>query len=370
MITREQKEYLLPKAYNAAIRAGAAILDIYNSGGPIDVDIKSDRSPITVADRLAHSVIREYLGQTRIPLLSEEGREMLYAERKDWDLFWMVDPLDGTVEFIKGNGEFTVNIALMADNRPVFGVIYVPYRKRIYFSDSDLGAFRSCNTEADPEAEYVYAEITAGAEALPLTDCRNRPLKVAVSRSHSDGETARHLEELRKRHPDAEVLQQGSSYKLCLIAEGSVDYYPRTTETYEWDTAAGESIIALAGGSIYSLDDTAPLRYNKESLVNPRFACSPSASGPHRQLPVRRLPFPFGRTASAIAAARNIARRGVQSVEFARLLNNAFDTPRTHVLVLAYLRLDIMSLEYQRQRHSHHEKSDQPDRYQYDYKCI
>ncbi len=265
MITREQKEYLLPKAYNAAIRAGAAILDIYNSGGPIDVDIKSDRSPITVADRLAHSVIREYLGQTRIPLLSEEGREMLYAERKDWDLFWMVDPLDGTVEFIKGNGEFTVNIALMADNRPVFGVIYVPYRKRIYFSDSDLGAFRSCNTEADPEAEYVYAEITAGAEALPLT--------VAVSRSHSDGETARHLEELRKRHPDAEVLQQGSSYKLCLIAEGSVDYYPRTTETYEWDTAAGESIIALAGGSIYSLDDTAPLRYNKESLVNPRFAC-------------------------------------------------------------------------------------------------
>ena len=273
MITREQKEYLLPKAYNAAIRAGAAILDIYNSGGPIDVDIKSDRSPITVADRLAHSVIREYLGQTRIPLLSEEGREMLYAERKDWDLFWMVDPLDGTVEFIKGNGEFTVNIALMADNRPVFGVIYVPYRKRIYFSDSDLGAFRSCNTEADPEAEYVYAEITAGAEALPLTDCRNRPLKVAVSRSHSDGETARHLEELRKRHPDAEVLQQGSSYKLCLIAEGSVDNDPRTTETYEWDTAAGESIIALAGGSIYSLDDTAPLRYNKESLVNPRFAC-------------------------------------------------------------------------------------------------
>ena len=133
MITREQKEYLLPKAYNAAIRAGAVILDIYNSGGPIDVDIKSDRSPITVADRLAHSVIREYLGQTRIPLLSEEGREMLYAERKDWDLFWMVDPLDGTVEFIKGNGEFTVNIALMADNRPVFGVIYVPYRKRIYF---------------------------------------------------------------------------------------------------------------------------------------------------------------------------------------------------------------------------------------------
>ena len=199
MITREQKEYLLPKAYNAAIRAGAAILDIYNSGGPIDVDIKSDRSPITVADRLAHSVIREYLGQTRIPLLSEEGREMLYAERKDWDLFWMVDPLDGTVEFIKGNGEFTVNIALMADNRPVFGVIYVPYRKRIYFSDSDLGAFRSCNTEADPRSGIRLCGDYRRSRSAPLTDCRNRPLKVAVSRSHSDGETARHLEELRKK---------------------------------------------------------------------------------------------------------------------------------------------------------------------------
>ena len=134
MITREQKEYLLPKAYNAAIRAGAAILDIYNSGGPIDVDIKSDRSPITVADRLAHSVIREYLGQTRIPLLSEEGREMLYAERKDWDLFWMVDPLDGTVEFIKGNNEFTVNIALMENNRSVASVVYVPYLGKMYLA--------------------------------------------------------------------------------------------------------------------------------------------------------------------------------------------------------------------------------------------
>lgn len=273
MITREQKEYLLPKAYNAAIRAGAAILDIYNSGGPIDVDIKSDRSPIIVADRMAHSTIREYLGQTRIPLLSEEGREMLYAERKDWDLFWMVDPLDGTVEFIKGNGEFTVNIALMADNRPAFGVIYVPYKKRIYFSDADLGAFRTGNVDADPEAEYCYADITCGAEPLPVNKCRNTPLRIAVSRSHRNEETARHLEGMMREHPGAQVLEQGSSYKLCLIAEGSVDYYPRTTETYEWDTAAGESIIALAGGCIYSLDDSAALRYNKESLVNPRFAC-------------------------------------------------------------------------------------------------
>ena len=272
-ITQEQKEYLLPKAYNAAIRAGAAILEIYESDAPLDVAIKSDRSPITVADRLAHSAIREYLSRTRIPLLSEEGREMLYTERKDWDLFWMVDPLDGTVEFIKGNGEFTVNIALMADNRPVFGVIYVPYLKRIYFSDPDRGAFRRCDVEADTAAEYDYAEIVSGARQLPLLPHRNRPLQVAVSRSHSDGATDRHLEEVRKSHPDAEVIRQGSSYKLCLVAEGTVDYYPRTTETYEWDTAAGEAIISCAGGRISPLDAPAPLRYNKESLVNPPFAC-------------------------------------------------------------------------------------------------
>ncbi len=291
MITREQKEYLLPKAYNAAIRAGAAILDIYNSGGPIDVDIKSDRSPITVADRLAHSVIREYLGQTRIPLLSEEGREMLYAERKDWDLFWMVDPLDGTVEFIKGNGEFTVNIALMADNRPVFGVIYVPYRKRIYFFRLRPRRLPLLQYRGRPRSGIRLCGDYRRSRSAPLTDCRNRPLKVAVSRSHSDGETARHLEELRKRHPDAEVLQQGSSYKLCLIAEGSVDYYPRTTETYEWDTAAGESIIALAGGSIYSLDDTAPPGTTRSRWSTP---ASPAAANGSVTEPRQSPSQPYG----------------------------------------------------------------------------
>ena len=330
---------------------------------------------------------------------------MLYAERKDWDLFWMVDPLDGTVEFIKGNGEFTVNIALMADNRPVFGVrCCVPQTDIL--SDSDLGAFRSCNTEADPEAEYVYAEITAGAEALPLTDCRNRPLKVAVSRSHSDGETARHLEELRKRHPDAEVLQQGSSYKLCLIAEGSVTTIrapPRPTNGTR--RPADPSSPSPAEASIRSTtpprSGTTRSRWSTPaspaaangSVTEPRQSPSqpygdvPSGTSPvsypgfshGAALPLQARTdnyrsaasrFRSGEQLPAIAAARNIARRGVQSVEFARLLNNAFDTPRTHVLVLAYLRLDIMSLEYQRQRHSHHEKSDQPDRYQYDYKRI
>ncbi len=273
MITSEQKEYLLPKACNAAIRAGAAILDIYESGAEVDVDIKSDHSPITQADRDAHKVIREYLGQTRIPLLSEEGREMLYAERKDWDLFWMVDPLDGTVEFLKGNGEFTVNIALMTDNVPAFGVIYVPYRRRLYFSDCDRGAFRSCEIAADHNAEYGYYDLFAEAQQLPVTAKANDPIKIAVSRSHRNDETIRHIEKIIHAHPGAEIIEQGSSYKLCLIAEGTIDYYPRTTDTYEWDTAAGEAIIAKAGGSIEAIDGSGRLRYNKQQLHNPHFAC-------------------------------------------------------------------------------------------------
>lgn len=272
MITKRQKEYLLPKAYNAAIRAGAAILEIYTSGDSMEVDIKEDMTPITLADRRAHSIIKEYLGQTRIPLLSEEGREMLYAERKDWDLFWMVDPLDGTVEFLKGNGEFTVNIALMTDNRPAFGVIYVPYKKLIYFSDEELGAFRA-EVEADRDAEYGYESIIKDVEILPLTTGRNIPLKIAVSRSHRNADTDRHLEEVLRNHPQAEIVEQGSSYKLCLLAEGSVDYYPRTTDTYEWDTAAGEAILDMAGGRIYSLEGSRRLQYNKESLLNPHFVC-------------------------------------------------------------------------------------------------
>ena len=232
MITKQQTEYLLPKACNAAIRAGAAILEIYESGDSIDVTMKSDMTPITLADRKAHTVIREYLGQTRIPLLSEEGREMLYTERKDWDLFWMVDPLDGTVEFIKGNGEFTVNIALMADNRPVFGIIYVPYRQLLYFSEPDTGAFRRTGVKACHDTECSYDELFAGAEPLPVTDSCNEPLRIAISRSHSNAQTTAIIEKMAACR-NIEIIEQGSSYKLCLIAEGSVDYYPRTSDTYE-----------------------------------------------------------------------------------------------------------------------------------------
>ena len=253
MLSIEQREYLLPKAYNAALRAGAVILETYSHAEDYAIDIKQDLTPITLADRQSHNLIKEYLGQTRIPILSEEGREMLYEERRGWDLFWMVDPLDGTKEFIKGNGEFTVNIALMADNEPVLAVIYVPYIRKIYFCDKCTGAFRKEEVAPDPKAELTQRQIMEQAQPLPVAKACNDPIRIAVSRSHN--------------------TEEGSSYKFCLLAEGSIEYYIRTSNTYEWDTAAGELILSAAGGEVVSHPDRQKLRYNKESLLNPHFVC-------------------------------------------------------------------------------------------------
>ncbi len=268
-----QRELLVPKAYNAALRAGAAILDVYRRKGDYDIDLKRDLTPITEADKRAHAVIKEYLGLTHIPMLSEEGREMRFDERRDWDMFWLVDPLDGTKEFIKGNNEFTVNIALVVNNRPVVGVIYVPYFNKIYFCEKGHGSFMKRDVSPDPSAELSYEEVFAGAVELPLKLERNIPLRIAVSRSHKNAETEKHVAALRELHPDAMIVEQGSSYKFCMLAEGDIDYYVRTTNTYEWDTAAGEIILSDTGGTTKSLPELGKFAYNKESLVNPWFVC-------------------------------------------------------------------------------------------------
>ncbi len=271
MLDNQVRDYLLVSLYNAAVRAGAAIMQIYQERDSYDVTLKSDHTPITRADRMAHRVIREALGATRIPILSEEGREMHYEERCNWEMFWLVDPLDGTLEFIKGNNEFTVNIALMESNRAIASVVYVPYLKKIYMAELGGGAWLKEGVEPDSEASYSYEEAAKGLRRLPLFSGERTPLRVAVSRSHQTAETADHIASLRTRHPDLEVIEQGSSYKFCLLAEGAVDYYPRTTHTYEWDTAAGELILREAGGQTYSLPEEQPLLYNKEDLHNPWF---------------------------------------------------------------------------------------------------
>ena len=274
MLTQEQRDFLFPKAYNAALRAGAAILRIYEKGADeYEVTIKSDHTPLTEADSRAHNIIKDYLGRTHVPLLSEEGREMLYKERVGWDLYWMVDPLDGTKEFIKGNGEFTVNIALMSDNRPVLAVVYVPYLGKMYFAGQGRGSFLRESVFPEDDAEYTIGEMMDGATALPVAKRMNEPLRAAVSRSHNTPETFHVLDSMRGKYPDMEVIYQGSSYKFGMLAEGAVDYYIRTTPTMEWDTAAGELVLELAGGSTLSYPGGVPLQYNEESLQNPWFEC-------------------------------------------------------------------------------------------------
>ena len=274
MISDEVKKILLPQQFNAAVKAGAAIMKVYKNSDDYDIGIKNDKSPITIADRLAHNAIKEALGATRIPILSEEGREMLYDERRNWDLFWLVDPLDGTVEFIKGNNEFTVNIALMENNVCVASVVYVPYLEKIYIADRGAGSFVKSGVVPDHDAAYSYEDMMAGCRRLPLRGEANARLRIAVSRSHQTPETGGYVRHALELHPDAEVVEQGSSYKFCLLAEGDVDYYVRTTHTYEWDTAAGELILTEAGGRVRSLPDGEPFRYNKEDLHNPWFVCT------------------------------------------------------------------------------------------------
>lgn len=271
-MTENIQQQLLAKAYNAAVRAGAVILEIYKRED-YHVSLKNDSSPLTIADRRAHDTIKEYLGSTRIPILSEEGREMLYDERKNWELFWLVDPLDGTKEFINGNNEFTVNIALMSDNEAVASVVYVPYISRMFMAVKGGGAYVKENVVATATSEADFVSIGEGLVSLPVATKGNEPMRIAISRSHNTPETFAHIDAIRTCVPDVEVVEQGSSYKFCMLAEGTVDYYVRTSNTYEWDTAAGELILAEAGGSTVAIDSGKHLAYNKELLNNPHFVC-------------------------------------------------------------------------------------------------
>ena len=219
------------------------------------------------SERRIVACLREWLPEAGF--VAEEGS----GSHADEEYCWVVDPLDGTVEFIKGNNEFTVNIALMENNRSVASVVYVPYLGKMYLAWRGGGAFLKEGVAADSDAEYSYGQIVESMRRLPVESARHEHPRVAVSRSHKSPELAEYIEELRKSHPDLEVVEQGSSYKFCLLAEGAVDYYFRTTSTYEWDTAAGELILSEAGGETLSLPDYRPLRYNKTDLVNSWFFC-------------------------------------------------------------------------------------------------
>ena len=233
--------------------AGSAIMEIY--AGEFNVELKGDSSPLTCADRAAHRVIADGLtaATPAIPILSEEGGDIPFQERAGWSRFWLVDPLDGTKEFIKRNGEFTVNIALVEDGRVIAGVVYVPAQDTLYLGSLEAGCWKSA----------------AGGEVVPIKVRKadhDAGLTVVMSRSHPSTELEKYLREIKV----AEVMPVGSSLKLCVVAEGKADLYPRLGPTMEWDTAAGHAIVEAAGGTVLTEDGT-PLRYNKESLLNPYF---------------------------------------------------------------------------------------------------
>lgn len=270
---------LLLTAVRAALIAGKEILSVYATD--FDVDTKADKSPLTVADRNAHQAITTVLEPTRIPILSEEGRDIPYAERKDWPVLWIVDPLDGTKEFIKRNDEFTVNIALVENNRPVLGVIFVPVYNRLYLGAAGMGAFKLDDPKLidipdgdtpDQGMPATLAALVHQAESLPLK--RNQPpntYTIVGSRSHATPELEAFVENARQRFDKVHFISAGSSLKFCLVAEGTADVYPRLGPTMEWDTAAGQAIAENATAGVTVWETGPPLSYNRENLLNPYF---------------------------------------------------------------------------------------------------
>lgn len=263
---------LIEQAIDASIHAGVEILKVYN--GDIIVEIKDDKSPLTQADTLSNTVITNSLLKTSIPILSEEGKSIDYTERAKWDLFWLVDPLDGTKEFIKRNGEFTVNIALIKNQTPVGGVIYAPVLNDLYFSIEGFGAYK-INSSVENFLKIMSKwdflnDLISQSIRLPRPKS-SQPFTVVASRSHMSEETTAFIEELKAKHGEINLISKGSSLKLCLVAEGAAEVYPRFAPTMEWDTAAGHAIALGAGFKVRHTDSNKPLVYNKENLLNPWF---------------------------------------------------------------------------------------------------
>ena len=255
----------LSLAIEAALAAGKAILEIYHTD--FDIEMKEDKSPVTKADLMANDIINSYLISTGIPIISEESKQIPFEVRKNWKICWIVDPLDGTKEFIQKNGEFTVNIALVVDGSPKLGVIYAPMFQTIYFTSED--ASKSYKTVFTDKIPSITSILTNASEIGPVSK-EKEVIKLLVSRSHLNEETSRFISEI-KNHNKTEIISMGSSLKFCLMAEGKADLYPRFSPTMEWDTAAGQAICTAVGVRFMEANSREPLKYNKKILLNPSF---------------------------------------------------------------------------------------------------
>lgn len=245
----------LQLALEAAVKAGENIMEVYNSTESINYEKKADDSPLTIADKRSHNTIMDYLKDTDIDIISEESKSIEYQERKNWEEYWLIDPLDGTKEFIKKNGEFTVNIALIKNNKPHLGIVYCPVKKILYWNDNDKKVFKR-------EKEETH-EIK---KRKPINE-NEEGLRIVVSRSHMSEETSEYVNKLTR----PELISCGSSLKFLYIADNKADIYPRFGPTMEWDTAAAHSILNALEIHVINLDTGRELSYNKENLLNPYF---------------------------------------------------------------------------------------------------
>ena len=248
---------LLSKVVEIARGAGVEILDVYNNRD-FNVEMKGDGSPLTEADRRAHRYIEAALIEATpdIPVLSEESGSRAFEERRLWSRFWLVDPLDGTKEFVRRNGEFTVNIALIDEGKPVMGVVHTPVQDLTHFADIASGAYKQ------------FAEETP--ISISTRSLSEAPVVMVASRSHAGEAVNTYRVNLEAARGAVEIASMGSSLKLCLVAEGKADIYPRLGPTSEWDTAAAHCVVEAAGGGVIRLDGQ-PLEYNKPDILNPWF---------------------------------------------------------------------------------------------------
>jgi len=261
---------LLKLAINSAFKAGEEILKIYSTD--FYVETKSDNTPVTLADRTSGECISKILSATNIPIISEEEEILDYSIRKTWPQVWIVDPLDGTKEYVKRNGEFAVNIALVENNKPVIGVIYAPVLKDIYFAYSGGGSYKI--TQHDMIMELTKKNLTDHlfefAKKLPAQK-QPKTYTVVGSRSHLSREINEHVDKLRNLYGDVDMISVGSSIKQCWVAEGKAHEYLRYGTTMEWDTAAGQCILEEAGCQLIDLETNLPMVYNRENMKNNYF---------------------------------------------------------------------------------------------------
>lgn len=254
-------------AIQAAVEGGAEIMKIYQQDD-LGVEYKDDNSPLTLADKNCNDIINRYLIKSDIPIISEENRQLDFDERKNWDMCWIVDPLDGTKEFVKRNGEFTVNIALVKGGKPLLGVIYVPDSKELYIADVSNKMASKFQLK---KHELNIDELDFESHRIKPNTNVGETIRVVGSRSHMNEATETFVKSLATDYSNVEIVSKGSSLKFCLVAEGRADVYPRFAPTMEWDTAAGQAICEAAGLSVISKETDQSLLYNKENLLNPWF---------------------------------------------------------------------------------------------------